>query len=87
MTSRTYTGPDKLYSGDNYYGQFICRQDLSDYFWLTYGFDGESEYWDDGFGWENFCDTNKPLGAPTTPYICSPTRPRTTWTTTTAPPC
>lgn len=62
MATCTYSVPDKDASGDNYYGGLICRQDLSDYFWATYGFNGQSEYWDDGFGYENFCDTNKALG-------------------------
>jgi hypothetical protein len=32
--------PDKNASGDNQYGQDICRQDMIDYFWATYGFNG-----------------------------------------------
>ena len=32
--------PDKNASGDSWYGQDICRQDMIDYFWATYGFNG-----------------------------------------------
>jgi hypothetical protein len=27
--------PDKNASGDNWYGQDICRQDMIDYFWIN----------------------------------------------------
>jgi hypothetical protein len=61
MATCTYTVPDKNASGDNYYGQFICWQPYVDYFWDTYGFSGNKNYWDDGFGWEDCCNTDKPL--------------------------
>lgn len=61
MASCTYTVPDKNASGDNFYGQFICHQVYIDYFWYTYGFSGNKEYWDDGFGWDEACNTNQPL--------------------------
>ena len=61
MATCTYTVPDKNASGDNFYGQFICQQQYIDYFWNTYGFSGNKDYWDDGFGWEDCCNTNKPL--------------------------
>ncbi|TET07136.1 MAG: hypothetical protein E3J86_13970 [Candidatus Thorarchaeota archaeon] len=61
MVTCTYTVPDKSASGDNYYGQFICNQDIIDYFWAVYGFNGNKEYWDDGFGWHDACNTNLPL--------------------------
>lgn len=61
MATCTYNVPDKNASGDNYYGQFICWQPYIDYFWATYGFNGNKEYWDDGFGWHDCCNTDKPL--------------------------
>ena len=61
MVSCTYTVPDKNVSGDNFYGGAICSQTYIDYFWNTYGFNGNKDYWDDGFAWESPCDTNMPL--------------------------
>ncbi|HEY3115206.1 MAG TPA: hypothetical protein VGK54_00535 [Chloroflexota bacterium] len=61
MATCTYTVPDKDASGDNFYGQFICSQAYIDYFWSTYGFSGNKDYWDDGFGWEDPCNVDKPL--------------------------
>ena len=61
MASCTYSVPDKEVSGDNLYGAVICNQVYVDYFWNTYGFAGNKDYWDDGFGWEDPCNTDKPL--------------------------
>jgi hypothetical protein len=61
MATCTYTVPDKSASGDNFYGPFICAQVYVDYFWTAYGFNGNKEYWDDGFGWDEACNTNQPL--------------------------
>ncbi|MBW7476962.1 hypothetical protein K0T92_19780 [Paenibacillus oenotherae] len=61
MASCSYTVPDKNASGDNLYGSIICNQAYIDYFWNTYGFSGNKDYWDDGFGWEDPCNTDKPL--------------------------
>ncbi len=61
MATCTYTVSDKNASGDNFYGQFICNQTYIDYFWFNYGFNGNKNYWDDGFGWHDCCNTNKPL--------------------------
>jgi pimeloyl-ACP methyl ester carboxylesterase len=61
MASCTYTVPDKNASGDNFYGAVICNQAYVDYFWNTYGFSGNKVYWDDGWGWDDCCNTNKPL--------------------------
>ncbi len=61
MASCTYSVPDKNASGDNFYGAFICQQQYIDYFWEVYGFNGNKGYWDDGFGWHDACNTNKPL--------------------------
>ena len=57
----TYTVPDKNASGDNFYGAVICNQAYVDYFWNTYGFSGNKVYWDDGWGWDDCCNTSKPL--------------------------
>jgi hypothetical protein len=61
MATCTYTVPDKNASGDNFYGAYICQQVYIDYFWNTYGFSGNKEYWDDGFGWDDACNTDQPL--------------------------
>lgn len=61
MASCTISVPDKNSSGDNFYGDFICQQQYIDYFWDVYGFNGNKMYWDDGFGWHDVCNTNKPL--------------------------
>ena len=62
MASCTYSVPDKNASGDNFYGAYICQQQYIDYFWAVYGFNGNKRYWDDGFGWHDCCNTDKPLG-------------------------
>ncbi len=61
MVHCTYTVPDKAASGDNFYGASICNQVYVDYFWDTYGFQGNKTYWDDGFGWDDPCNTDQPL--------------------------
>lgn len=61
MANCQYSVPNKDASGDNFYGQYICNQVYIDYFWKTYGFNGNKNYWDDGFGWEDCCNTDKPL--------------------------
>jgi hypothetical protein len=61
MATCTYTVPDKNVSGDNFYGAVICSQTYIDYFWNTYGFAGNKDYWDDGFGWDDPCNTDMPL--------------------------
>ena len=62
MADCNYVVPDKDASGDNFYGNLICSQALINYFWNTYGFSGNQDWWDDGFGWEAPCNTNMPLG-------------------------
>lgn len=61
MASCSASVPDKNASGDNFYGPFICEQRFIDYFWAVYGFNGNKRFWDDGFGWHDPCNTNKPL--------------------------
>ncbi len=61
MATCTYSVPDKNASGDAFYGQYICSQAYISYFWNAYGFSGNSNYWDDGFGWEDPCNTDKAL--------------------------
>lgn len=61
MATCTFRVPDKSASGDNLYGAHICWQPYITYFWNAYGFAGNKNYWDDGFGWEEPCDTRKPL--------------------------
>jgi hypothetical protein len=59
MASCTYTVPDKNISGDNLYGPRICWQAFIDWAWYAHGF--KKNYWDDGFGYEDCCNTDKPL--------------------------
>ena len=59
----TWTVPDKITSGDFHYGVENgwdwCRND-----WLSSLADGygmPKEYWDDGFGWDDACNTDRPF--------------------------
>lgn len=61
MATCSYSVPDKNATGDNFYGASICSQTYIDYFWNTYGFAGNKDYWDDGFGWDAACNTDQPL--------------------------
>jgi hypothetical protein len=61
MATCSHSVPDKNASGDNFYGEFICQQQYIDYFWNVYGFAGNKNYWDDGFGWDEACNTDQPL--------------------------
>jgi hypothetical protein len=54
--------PDKNATGDNHYGSWICQQQYVSYFWNTYGFQGNKAYWEDGWGWNDPCNTDLPLG-------------------------
>ncbi len=60
MTTCSYTVPDKDISGDNYYGQRICDQPFVDWAWGQYGFN--YDYWQNGAGFDDVCNTDKPLG-------------------------
>jgi hypothetical protein len=51
--------PDKNTSGDNLYGPRICNQEFIDWAWDAHSFDGD--YWDEGFGYEDVCNTDLPL--------------------------
>jgi hypothetical protein len=51
--------PNKNTSGDNLYGSRICGQAFIDWAWTAHGF--RKNYWDDGFGYYDVCNTNKPL--------------------------
>ena len=46
-------------SGDSFYGAFICDQRYVDQFWDHFDFDKGD--WDDGFGYYDCCNVNKPL--------------------------
>lgn len=59
MATCYYTVPDKEASGDNLYGPRICWQAFIDWAWKAHGF--RKKYWDDGFGYYDVCNTNKPL--------------------------
>ena len=61
MTSCTASVPDKNASGDNLYGSVNCNQVYIDYFWKAYGFNGNKAYWENGWGWDDACNTDLPL--------------------------
>lgn len=50
---------DKNVSGDALYGPRSCWQAFIDWAWYAHGFRGD--YWDDGFGYEDCCNTDLPL--------------------------
>lgn len=39
-----------------------CASGWFPHWWATYGFANDSNYWDDGFGSDNYCNADKPLG-------------------------
>lgn len=39
-----------------------CASGWLPHWWSTYGFADNSDYWDDGFGSDNYCNADKPLG-------------------------
>src|SRR5207245_6323852 len=59
MADCTYGVPDKDVSGDNLYGPRICDQPFIDWVWDAYNFD--YDWWQDGWGWDDCCNTDKPL--------------------------
>ena len=61
MTICNATVPDKTATGDAFYGSSICNQQYVDYFWHTYGFAGTGTTWQNGFGYEDCCNTDLPL--------------------------
>jgi hypothetical protein len=52
------TIPDKEISGDNLYGPRICDQPFVDWAWPAYKFN--SDYWRNGFGFDDVCNTDLP---------------------------
>jgi hypothetical protein len=60
MASCTYTVGDKNASGDNYYAPFL-NDEQRKYFWNTYGFHGNKDYWTGGWGWDDDANTDKAL--------------------------
>jgi hypothetical protein len=59
MATCYYSVPDKNTSGDNLYGSNICYQPFVDWAWDAFDFD--SDYWQDGWGFDDPCNTDKPL--------------------------
>lgn len=59
MTNCTYSVPDKNASGDNLYGPQICWQAFIDWAWSAFGFN--YDYWQDGWGYDDCCNTDKPM--------------------------
>jgi hypothetical protein len=45
---------------DQYFVSRICEQSIVDKYWGTFGF--RKKYWDDGFGYYDVCNWQKPLG-------------------------
>jgi len=59
MASCTYRVPDKGISGDNLYGPRSCDQPFIDWAWDVFNFN--FDYWQNGWGWDDACNTDKPL--------------------------
>jgi len=53
------TIPNKTTTGETLYGPRICYQPFVDWAWAAHGF--RNNYWDDGFGYEDCCNTDLPL--------------------------
>jgi hypothetical protein len=53
------TIPDKTVTGDSLYCPRACWQAFIDWAWSAHGF--RKTYWDDGFGYEDCCNTDLPL--------------------------
>jgi hypothetical protein len=60
MATCYYTVPDKNASGDNLYGGRICYQPFIDWAWGVFEFN--YDYWQDGWGYDDACNNDKPLG-------------------------
>ena len=52
--------PTLAQSGDSTYGSRICDQSFAND--MVWAYDMDQGNWDDGRGWENFCDTTRMLG-------------------------
>lgn len=60
MADCEYSVPDMYLSGDKLYGAaWACRQEYVDWFWDSYNFD--YNWWQDGWGYDDCCNTTKPL--------------------------
>lgn len=59
MADCQYSVPDKDVSGDNLYGPRSCDQPFIDWAWSSYHFD--YDWWQDGWGYNDCCNTDKPL--------------------------
>jgi hypothetical protein len=59
MATCTASVPDKDISGDNLYGPRSCWQPFVDWAWHTH--DMHKGDWDDGWGFNDCCNTDKPL--------------------------
>lgn len=61
MTTCTVpTIPNKDTTGDSLYGPRICDQTFVNWAWPAYKF--KSEYWRNGFGFDDVCNTDLPAG-------------------------
>jgi hypothetical protein len=59
MVTCTASVPDKDTSGDNFYGQVSCNQQFID--WALNAYSIDQADWDEGFGYEEPCNTDRPL--------------------------
>ncbi|MEO6844852.1 MAG: hypothetical protein ABI184_06740 [Ginsengibacter sp.] len=59
MADCNYSVPPKDISGDSLYGTRICDQAFIDWVWYSYNFD--YDYWQDGWGYDDCCNIDKPL--------------------------
>jgi hypothetical protein len=55
----TVPAHDNATDGDNLYGPRACWQEFVNWAWSAFGF--ESNYWDDGFGYEDACNRDLPV--------------------------
>lgn len=59
MAHCTYKVPDKEATGDNLYGPRSCYQPFIDWAWDAFNFN--FDYWQNGWGYDDPCNTDKPL--------------------------
>ena len=60
MADCVWDRANSVSTGDTLYGPRICNQAFSDWAWDAFDFDKGD--WDDGWGFDNFCDYEWPLG-------------------------
>ena len=59
MADCEYSVPNKDVTGDNLYGPRSCHQPFVDWAWDVFNFN--FDYWQNGWGYDDACNTDKPL--------------------------